>query len=131
MIEEYWKIAATVSPAGAPAVNTDQFKASLAEYDERKFEARLKPKHMRSAMRAAIGALLGRQGRIETEKLDRADAPVQDQHAPAAGGDPVTASGCKRTMKVAQELYEGIEIDGSGPMGLITYMRTDSLRALG
>lgn len=34
----------------------------------------------------------------------------------------------KRTMKVAQELYEGIEIDGLGAMGLITYMRTDSLR---
>lgn len=34
----------------------------------------------------------------------------------------------KRTMKVAQELYEGMEIKGYGTMGLITYMRTDSLR---
>ena len=34
----------------------------------------------------------------------------------------------KRTMKVAQELYEGIEIEGIGTLGLITYMRTDSLR---
>ncbi len=34
----------------------------------------------------------------------------------------------KRTMKVAQELYEGVEIDGLGAVGLITYMRTDSLR---
>lgn len=34
----------------------------------------------------------------------------------------------RRTMKVAQELYEGIEIDGFGSVGLITYMRTDSLR---
>lgn len=34
----------------------------------------------------------------------------------------------KRTMKIAQELYEGIEIDGLGAVGLITYMRTDSLR---
>lgn len=34
----------------------------------------------------------------------------------------------KRTMKVAQELYEGITIKGSGAVGLITYMRTDSLR---
>ncbi len=34
----------------------------------------------------------------------------------------------KRTMRAAQELYEGIEIDGNGPTGLITYMRTDSLR---
>ncbi len=34
----------------------------------------------------------------------------------------------RRTMKVAQELYEGIEIEGIGAVGLITYMRTDSLR---
>ena len=34
----------------------------------------------------------------------------------------------QRTMKIAQELYEGMEIKGEGTMGLITYMRTDSLR---
>lgn len=34
----------------------------------------------------------------------------------------------KRTMKVAQELYEGVDVAGYGSMGLITYMRTDSLR---
>ncbi len=34
----------------------------------------------------------------------------------------------QKTMKVAQELYEGVEVDGYGVTGLITYMRTDSLR---
>ena len=34
----------------------------------------------------------------------------------------------KRTMKAAQELYEGIDVTGIGAVGLITYMRTDSLR---
>ena len=34
----------------------------------------------------------------------------------------------EKTMKVAQELYEGVEIAGQGSVGLITYMRTDSLR---
>lgn len=34
----------------------------------------------------------------------------------------------RRTMKVAQELYEGVEVQGIGSVGLITYMRTDSLR---
>ncbi|MBQ8765527.1 MAG: type I DNA topoisomerase [Clostridia bacterium] len=34
----------------------------------------------------------------------------------------------RKTMKVAQELYEGVEIQGFGSVGLITYMRTDSLR---
>ena len=36
--------------------------------------------------------------------------------------------GSKRTMRIAQSLYEGVEIPGRGPTGLITYMRTDSLR---
>ena len=34
----------------------------------------------------------------------------------------------RKTMKIAQELYEGVDIDGIGATGLITYMRTDSLR---
>ena len=34
----------------------------------------------------------------------------------------------KRTMALAQELYEGVELGSSGPVGLITYMRTDSTR---
>ncbi|MBQ8503631.1 MAG: type I DNA topoisomerase [Clostridia bacterium] len=34
----------------------------------------------------------------------------------------------ERTMKIAQELYEGVTIEGYGSIGLITYMRTDSLR---
>ena len=34
----------------------------------------------------------------------------------------------RRTMAIAQQLYEGVEIEGEGSVGLITYMRTDSLR---
>ena len=34
----------------------------------------------------------------------------------------------KKTMKVAQELYEGLEVESEGTVGLITYMRTDSTR---
>ena len=34
----------------------------------------------------------------------------------------------KRTMAIAQQLYEGIDVAGEGTLGLITYMRTDSLR---
>ena len=34
----------------------------------------------------------------------------------------------RRTMAIAQQLYEGVDITGEGTVGLITYMRTDSLR---
>ncbi len=36
--------------------------------------------------------------------------------------------GAQRTMIIAQQLYEGVEIEGEGAVGLITYMRTDSVR---
>lgn len=36
--------------------------------------------------------------------------------------------GARRTMRVAQQLYEGLELEGEGPVGLITYVRTDSTR---
>lgn len=34
----------------------------------------------------------------------------------------------KRTMNIAQQLYEGVDIKGRGTVGLITYLRTDSTR---
>ncbi|MBL7064298.1 MAG: type I DNA topoisomerase [Anaerolineae bacterium] len=37
----------------------------------------------------------------------------------------------RRTMRIAQQLYEGIDLDGNGPMGLVTYMRTDSTNVAG
>ncbi len=39
--------------------------------------------------------------------------------------------GAQRTMRSAQSLYEGVEIPGEGPVGLITYMRTDSTHIAG
>ena len=34
----------------------------------------------------------------------------------------------RKTMMIAQQLYEGVEVEGEGSVGLITYMRTDSVR---
>lgn len=39
--------------------------------------------------------------------------------------------GAQRTMRAAQSLYEGVDIPGEGPVGLITYMRTDSTHIAG
>ena len=36
--------------------------------------------------------------------------------------------GTQKTMRVAQQLYEGVDIKGEGTVGLITYLRTDSTR---
>ena len=63
----------------------------------------------------------------EVEKLDKADAPFKTSTLQQQAAIRLRFSS-KRTMKVAQELYEGIDVGGEGQIGLITYMRTDSLR---
>ena len=65
-----------------------------------------------------------------TERIRRAPAPfitstLQQEAAKVHGMSP------KRTMAVAQTLYEGVELGKEGPVGLITYMRTDSTRVAG
>ncbi|MFI5454949.1 MAG: type I DNA topoisomerase [Isosphaerales bacterium] len=122
---EYWKIAATVSPAGATDA-AQQFKALLAEYDGAKFEA--KTEAQAHSVRDALAGVPYVVSKVdETEKLDKADAPFKTSTLQQQAAIRLRFPG-KKTMKVAQELYEGIDVDGTGPVGLITYMRTDSLR---
>jgi DNA topoisomerase-1 len=123
--EEYWKIAAVLSPVGS-AAESDRFRASLAEYGGTKFEAKTEAEAF--AIRDALQAVPYTVASVEeTEKLDRADAPFKTSTLQQQAVIRLRFSG-KKTMKIAQELYEGIDVDGTGPAGLITYMRTDSLR---
>ncbi len=123
--EEYWKIAATVSPAGSSA-ESDRFVAALVEYNGAKFDA--KNETDAHAIRDALQSASYAVSKVdEVEKLDKADPPFKTSTLQQQAAIRLRFSG-KRTMKVAQELYEGIDVDGSGPVGLITYMRTDSLR---
>ena len=123
--EEYWKITAIVSPTGATA-EQEKFESLLAEWNGEKFEARNEEsaRNIRDTLAAAPYSV----SKVEqVEKLDKADPPFKTSTLQQQGAIRLRFSG-KRTMKIAQELYEGIEVDGSGPVGLITYMRTDSLR---
>ena len=123
--EEYWKITATVSPAGSTA-ESDRFEAALAEYEGKKFEAKTGPEaHQIRDVLASANYVVSRVD--EADKLDKADPPFKTSTLQQQAAIRMRFAG-KRTMKVAQELYEGIDVDGSGPVGLITYMRTDSLR---
>jgi DNA topoisomerase-1 len=123
--EEYWKITATVSPAGSTA-EADRFRALLAEYEGAKFEAKTEAEAQ--AVREALQSVPYVVKKVdEAEKLDKADPPFKTSTLQQQAAIRLRFSG-KKTMKIAQELYEGIDADGSGPVGLITYMRTDSLR---
>ncbi len=123
--EEYWKIAAIVSPQGSSEAG-ERFKAALAEFNGAKFDA--KTEADAHAIRDALQAASYRVSKVDaTEKLDRAEPPFKTSSLQQQGVIRLRFPG-KKTMRVAQELYEGIDVDGSGPVGLITYMRTDSLR---
>ncbi|MFO0954477.1 MAG: type I DNA topoisomerase [Isosphaeraceae bacterium] len=123
--EEYWKVTALLAPAGS-AEEADRFEAGLAEWKGAKFEAKNEAEAM--AVRDALAAASYAVSTVEeSEKLDRPDAPFKTSTLQQQGAIRLRFSG-KKTMKIAQELYEGIDVDGTGPVGLITYMRTDSLR---
>ncbi|MGE3820495.1 MAG: type I DNA topoisomerase, partial [Isosphaeraceae bacterium] len=123
--EEYWKITATLSPGGSQA-ESDRFEALLTEWKGAKFEA--KNEEEARAIRDTLAAAEFVVEEVEqADKLDRADPPFKTSTLQQQGAIRLRFSG-KKTMKIAQELYEGIDVDGSGPVGLITYMRTDSLR---
>lgn len=63
----------------------------------------------------------------QEDRLDRPDAPFKTSTLQQQAAIRLRWPG-KKTMKIAQELYEGIDLGGDGSVGLITYMRTDSLR---
>ena len=124
--EEYWKITATVSPGRLDGrVRPVRGRAGRVEGREVRGQDR--------GRRPADPRRPGRRPPTwspkveEVEKLDKADAPFKTSTLQQQAAIRLRFSG-KRTMKIAQELYEGIDVGGDGPVGLITYMRTDSLR---
>jgi DNA topoisomerase-1 len=81
-----------------------------------------------AAKQALIGAAGGRLLVAKVEKKERKRNPAAPFTTSTLQQEASRKLGfsTQRTMRVAQQLYEGIDL-GSGPVGLITYMRTDSL----
>lgn len=63
---------------------------------------------------------------IETRRTSSRPAPPYITSTLQQAGANRLGFGAQRTMRAAQQLYEGVDIPGEGPVGLITYMRTDS-----
>ena len=121
--DEYWNIDATLHPQGSRS----QFVARLtAGADGKKLTVTNKEQ-----ADTIVAALDGKDyviTKLEKGKRRRQPAPpfitsTLQQDASRAYGFSAT-----RTMRAAQTLYEGVDIAGHGTVGLITYMRTDSLR---
>ncbi len=123
--EEYWMIDAILKPQGSQktfsarlrtidGVAADDFKIHNEE-ECRKIVEEL------DAETFAISDIKERQWKRAPEPPFITSTLQQD----ASRRFGFTA---RRTMRAAQELYEGVEVEGHGTVGLITYMRTDSLR---
>jgi len=128
--QEYWTI------EGEGAHSGQQFPLKLLEYrgakvEQFSFTSESQAREVERTVQAAAGAAAGRPGTLRVIAIDR----KQRRRNPAP---PFTTStlqqeaarklgfNARRTMRLAQQLYEGLDI-GDGSVGLITYMRTDSV----
>ncbi|MDY7077564.1 MAG: type I DNA topoisomerase, partial [Chloroflexota bacterium] len=107
--------------------------------DERRFRARLVRVGPTSKDKPDLKTEADAQAIVEAlEGADYRVLKVKKQHKSRRPYPPYTTStlqqdaanrlhwGADKTMRVAQQLYEGVELPGEGTVGLITYMRTDS-----
>ena len=121
--DEYWNIDALLHPQDEKG----EFTARLAATADGK-KLTVTDKQQADAVLAALDGKDYTITKIEKGKRRRQPAPpfitsTLQQDASRAFGFSAT-----RTMRAAQTLYEGVDIAGHGTVGLITYMRTDSLR---
>ena len=121
--DEYWNIDALLNPQGEKG----EFTARLAATADGK-KLTVTNKQQADGILAALDGRDYTITKIEKCKRRRQPSPpfitsTLQQDASRAFGFSAT-----RTMRAAQTLYEGVDIAGHGTVGLITYMRTDSLR---
>ena len=119
--QEYWSITAALSADSPPP-----FTAKIAKADGKKLEI------VTGAEAEEITAYLKEQAFI-VSKVDRKEKkqypvpPFTTSKLQQEAARKLKFS-AKKTMLVAQQLYEGLDIGPEGAVGLITYMRTDSTR---
>ncbi|MDD5307278.1 MAG: type I DNA topoisomerase [Deltaproteobacteria bacterium] len=119
--EEYWRIAAEVEAARPP-----RFIARFVGTGGKKVE--ISDGETAAAIKAELDAARFEVASVERKERRRAPPPpfiTSRLQQEAARRFRFTA---KRTMMIAQQLYEGVDIGSEGAVGLITYMRTDSVR---
>jgi len=119
--EEYWDITAHVTPGPLEHL----FPAKLVTKDGRKLK--LEDVDLARGVLLEIWDSQLRVGKFkETEQLRRPPAPFTTSTLQQEAANRLGLS-ARQTMRVAQALYEGVELAGEH-VGLITYMRTDSTR---
>ena len=121
--EEYWTLEALLAKQGA---KTKPFTAKYYGTGGKKCE--ITSEEQANALKAAAEREPFLIKSIKTGTRQKNPAPPFITSTLQQDASRRYGFQAKRTMKVAQELYEGINLPDMGAVGLITYMRTDSLR---
>ncbi len=120
--EEYWKITATLTPLDEEF----PFDAELRQKGDAKIELKTE-----ADAKAVLQDLEGATYVVESvEKRQRRRTPPPPFITSTLQQEASRKLGysAKRTMQIAQQLYEGVDLGDEGSVALITYMRTDSVR---
>ncbi|MCI6243102.1 MAG: type I DNA topoisomerase [Agathobacter sp.] len=120
--EEYWSLEASLLPAG----EKKPIVAKLSDRGGEKFEIT-----SQEQMNQVLAELKDQKFQVKDikkgERTKKAPLPFTtstlQQEASKALNFPIS-----KTMRIAQQLYEGVDIKGQGTVGIITYLRTDSVR---
>jgi len=122
--QEYWDIVAELKRKGDEP--KDKFTAKLAQHKGKKVE--ISKKHDAEKIVASLEGEKFIVGDIKESKKKKSPyPPFTTSKLQQEAFNKLRFSGAK-TMHVAQGLYEGVELGKEGSVGLITYMRTDSVR---
>jgi len=119
--EEYWTITADLLAQAPP-----QFNAALVKIDGKK--AKVTNGEQAAAIVSDLESGSFTVNEIKQKTVNRTPLPPFITSKLQQDAINRLRFSAKKTMIVAQQLYEGIEIGSGGPEGLITYMRTDSTR---
>ena len=119
--EEFWNISARLR-----ATNPPEFKAALAKIDGKK--AKVENKEQADAILEACRKTSFVLDKIKVEEKRKTPPPPYITSSLQQDAFRLLHYSVKKTMFVAQKLYEGLPIGELGETGLITYMRTDSFR---
>jgi len=122
--EEYWEIEAELKRKGDTP--KEKFSAKLEKYQDKPIDLKKQPESDK------VVEILKKSNYVvsdirETKKRKKPSAPFTTSKLQQESFNKLRFSSVK-TMHVAQALYEGVEIGTEGSEGLITYMRTDSVR---
>jgi len=120
--QEFWSITATLKGKGSPA----SFDARLTKWKGKK----VKPDNEEEALvlKKRLEAVPYTVSRIVQQEKQRHPLPPFITSRLQQEAIRKLSFSAQKTMRVAQKLYEGIELGEAGMVGLITYMRTDSPR---